>query len=93
MMQAAASSQFIPPRRQWHGSESDRMSTGTGVYHEDMDWTEPPAQETEWVEPNWADWASPDAHDQLEGSEGSQFNPEDLYPHDLDEVEEDDEGY
>ena len=27
-------------RRQWRGSDSDRMSTGTGVYHSDMDWTE-----------------------------------------------------
>ncbi|CAE7819894.1 unnamed protein product [Symbiodinium sp. CCMP2456] len=27
-------------RRQWRGSDSDRMSTGAGVYNSDMDWTE-----------------------------------------------------
>ncbi|OLP93808.1 hypothetical protein AK812_SmicGene24243 [Symbiodinium microadriaticum] len=32
----------------------------------------------EWVEPNWA---MPDDYDHLEGSEGEQFDPNDLIPH------------
>ncbi|CAE7214864.1 unnamed protein product [Symbiodinium necroappetens] len=89
MMQTASagSNLPIPRRRQWHGSESDRMSTGTGVYHEDMDWSEAaaPAENAEWVEPNWA---MPDDYDQYEGSENSQFDPNDLIPHDFEEEEE-----
>ncbi|CAE7806594.1 RE1, partial [Symbiodinium necroappetens] len=92
MMQAASASSSlpIPRRRQWHGSESDRMSTGTGVYHEDMDWSEAaaPAETTEWVEPNWA---MPDDYDHYEGSENSQFDPNDLIPHDFEEEEADEE--
>ncbi|CAE7560935.1 GIP [Symbiodinium sp. CCMP2456] len=68
---------------QWHGSESDRMSTGTGIYHEDMDWTTPPEPEpdwSQWQEPNWV--LDPHDRDQLEGSEGEEFDPNDLIPED-----------
>ena len=42
----------------------------------------------EWVEPNWA---MPDDYDHLEGSEGEQFDPNDLIPHQ--DYEDEEEGY
>ena len=68
-----------PRRRQWLGtsaaSDTDRMSTGTY----DQDWTAAVDHEdmSNWVEPNMFDL---EPHDHMEGSEGSQFDPNDLIP-------------
>ncbi|CAE7889819.1 RE1 [Symbiodinium microadriaticum] len=88
MMQTGATASSSRPTPQRSGSESDRMSTGTGIYHEDMDWTDPPGQEedwSQWQEPNW--FLDPHDQDHLEGSEGEEFDPNDLLPEDLIEDE------
>ena len=70
------------------------MSTGTGVYHSDMDWTEAQPEA-----PEEFDMSQFETHeerlwehnsDQLEGSEGSRFDPNDLVP---DYWEEEDPPY